>query len=350
MITDILHVVQTTSPATSGELVSRYVGVEDGVRYVQPYVDDHLHEGNSTTRRHQELPGGLNLPALLTGADLIVVAMPAARVSGLPETRSLIMPLGLRFVVDLKRSPGPSPRERKRQRQRVRRYGYDFELSREPADFTWFYHNLHVPTMNARHGERQRSLPEEDARTTIFNNGFLFFVMADGARVAGVLCALDHARNSCDARLVGWLNADPTHHEREALKTANHFLLDWAREAGLSYVDFQGCEPFVAKGTYQSKRHLGGQALLPRPPRDGLRLWVHVARDRPEIRDFLVAHPPVRLDGQGALRATYFQDTQRPARWDLGHACEGIEGADLVDLDVFLRFGRDTPQTGHRYL
>jgi hypothetical protein len=338
-----IHVVETLREAGPRELRFLYIGVREGLTYVQPFVEDRFGSGTVTARSHWQIPAATDPCALARErrADLVAVALPAGRVAILPTERAIILPFRIHLVVDLTPGPagehrGPSASERKRQRQRVKRYGYAYELSRRPEDFEWFYERLHLPTMQARHGERARSLPRELARRDLFEAGFLLFVNAGQQRVAGILCHLDEARGVCNARLVGWLDGDPVHLEREALKTGNHFLLDWARSADLNAVDFQGCEPFLSKGTYQSKRHLGAAATAAPPPLDGLHIWIHAARDVPEIRELLVSNPPILTDEQGGFRAVYFHDTERPARYDIAYRCGGIHAAQLVDLDAFL--------------
>jgi hypothetical protein len=273
------------------------------------------------------------------GADLIVAvtlpSLPASRAD--PGPGRLILPLRVNFVANLRTRPedGPvvSPSERKRQRRRVARYGYRYTISTEPRDFAHFYEHMHVPTMAVRHAERARSADREEAFGQLFRNGFLLLVQAQGTAVAGVLCRTDG--QVCHARLVGWLDGDPCHLQREALKTGNHFLLDWARSAGFAVVDFQGCEPFLSKGTFQSKRHLGTTLVLPDGALGAARVTLWAGRDSAAVRRVLAANPVVALDDAGALAAVYFFDAGQPPRLDIPHRCHGLGGPTLVDLDEF---------------
>jgi Acetyltransferase (GNAT) domain len=312
-----------------------FVGVPAGVTYLEPFIRDRFHGDLSptvltrTTRSVEDVDVGL----LQLSADLVVVAGPRAVVDALPGQRAVVMPFRLHLVADLD-SAGraePSPRENKRQRRRVREYGYDYEVCRDPAAFAWFYDRLHVPTMQARHGVRQRTVPKDVACQELFENGFLFLVTAEGRRVAGVLCHIDPP-GVCNARLVGWLDGDEVHLRREALKTANHFLLEWARETGFRRIDFQGCEPFLSKGTYQSKRHLGVRVVSAPPPMDRLAVWLYAAGDSVAARDFLVANPPILSTPLG-FRPCYFHDRTRPVRADIAYGADGLTDAMYVNMD-----------------
>jgi hypothetical protein len=350
-LVDAWHVVRTISRTGDRRLAMTFAGAVPGLTYIEPYLRDRLHPQPPGESSWVMPAAGLFDAAWSADADLVVAAVPRALVAELPRERSVVLPFRLHLVADLHDAgalagrsaggsadppAGPSARERKRHRRRVRDYAYGYEVSHDPADFDWFYDRLHLPTMAARHGGRGRSVPKEVARRELFDSGLLFFVTSHHERVAAVLCHCDQARRLCNARLVGWLDGDDVHLQREALKTANHFLLQWARDKGFARVDFQGCEPFLSKGTFQSKRHLGVRVVEPPAPLNDLAVWLHVVNDVPAIRDFLVANPPVLLGARGELRPCYFFDAQRPPRLDLGAQCAGLAEATRMDLDALL--------------
>lgn len=246
-----------------------------------------------------------------------------------------MLPLRVHMVADLDPGGGPgvSARERKRQRHRVRSYGYDFEISASDADFALFYDRMHVPTMQARHRDDARSTGRAEAYQALFLAGFLLLVRSGGQPVAGILCRVEG--RVCHARLVGWLDGDPVHLRREAVKTGNHFLLSWARGAGFAAVSFQGGEPFLTKGTFQAKRHLGARAEVPGTALGRARVRLLPGRDTPALRDVLARNPAIELTAGGGLAAAYFADAARPPRLDIPYACPGIGAHRLIGLDEF---------------
>jgi hypothetical protein len=324
-----------------------YVGAECGLTYIEPFIRDRLFGDGmaaASSPRPAEWTGPdqherLDLGPLYGDADLFVAALPWSAARRLPARRAMLMPFRVHLVTDFStvdgdKPPSPSARERKRQRRRVRDHAYGYRISQDAEDFDWFYDRMHIPTMNTRHAERQRTVAKDIARHELFERGFLLLVTAGTKPVAGILCQVDDEQRLCNARLVGWLDGDETHLRHEALKTGNHFLVEWARDAGFRRIDFQGCEPFLSKGTFQSKRHLGVRAVAPVAPLDQFAVWVHARRDLPAIRDFLVANPPIQaIDGR--LRPCYFFDALRPVRTDLGHECAGMSEPVLIDLDKF---------------
>lgn len=348
------------------------VAFKASMGYLEPYLRTAAFGGSPVSVREGAVPSGSGSVSDLLSAvpvdpedDLIAVVYPAdprggvgdPGVPALVQPGDVVLPLRVHLVAHLAppTASGPgaadptaragaisagaiSAQERKRQRRRVRAWGYTSAISHDPADFEFFYERMHLPTMDVRHGAHARSTGKAAAFDSLFRQGFLFQVLADDGRpVAAVLCHVD--TDVCNARLVGWLDGDPIHLEREALKTANHFLLNWARDAGFSRVDFQGCEPFLRKGTFQSKRHLGTTAEIPRGELGESRILLRCGRDSAALRDLLAAHPVIAVDATRALEPVYFTDHARPPRLDIPHSCHGLRGARMVDLDVFASAG-----------
>jgi hypothetical protein len=327
---------RTTGLVRGQPFTVAYAGVESGLAYLESYLVDRVFQSAETTA---SAGSGLDADA---DADLIVVAREAGDAVPAAGVRLGVLPLRIHLAVWLQDHPasgGPSPREVRRQRRRVRTYEYTYEVSRRDRDFDFFYDRMHAPTMASRHAYRARTVSRSDAFEALFADGLLFLVRSRGEPVAGVLCHV--VGDVCNARLVGWLDGDPRYLHGEALKTANHFLIGWARAEGYRLLDFQGCEPFLRKGTFQSKRHLGTTAFLPDNPLGRVRVHLMAGRDSGPLRDFLVANPPIVVDGQGRLGAAYFRDRSRPPAVDVPHRCDGLDFVTTVDLDECFAEAKD---------
>ncbi len=327
-------------PGDGGVFTLACVAEEGHLIYIEPFLRDAVFGRGAAVRCHErELADGEGGgdDADLDGADLTVVADDWAGDAS-AGLGGLVLPLRVHMVADLGPGGGPgiSARERKRQRHRIRSFGYDFEISASDADFALFYDRMHVPTMRARHRDDARTTGRAEAYQALFRAGFLLLVRSGGQPVAGILCRV--RGRVCHARLVGWLDGDPVHLRREAVKTGNHFLLSWARGAGFDAVNFQGGEPFLTKGTFQAKRHLGARAEIAATALGRARVRLLPGRDTPALRDILTRNPAIELTGGGGdLAAVYFTDAARPPRLDLPYACPGIGAHRLIGLDEFTR-------------
>ncbi len=329
---------------TAGGLTLAYAGVGDGLTYLTAFLQD----------RALSLPGATGpatthvlrvaRPQVLTacerlGADLVLVGGSPATVARLPRERSFVLPFRVHQVVRTDDGQGwrgrVSASERRQHQRNVRRYGYRLEVSRSAADFAYFYDRMHAPTMRERHGGSARSMDRDTAYHSLFRPGGLLFFVHDGhQRVAGALAAVDRDRRRLTGRLIGVLDGEDQHRRQGALAAVYHLQLQWAAAKGIDCVDLSGSEPFLSKGTWQFKRKLGAAVVPPPDLHRERRLWLHVAHDTPQVRDFLHRNPLLAVHDPHTFEALYFHDEARPPLTDsLAATCPGLTGIRLVDLD-----------------
>ncbi|GAA4614744.1 hypothetical protein GCM10023195_64520 [Actinoallomurus liliacearum] len=320
-----------------------YVGAPYGIIKVHQMLEQRREALGAVTSAR--VRGGANRTALLRGgwlpdADLVAVAGSSAQVRMLPRRSALVLPFRLHVMAYTgDGEDGWRSRISKSERRwsnRLHELGsWALEVAEDSASFDYFYDRMHVPTMQARHGERARSESRDTARECLFRHGVLAFVTHRRKRVAGMVCRWEPAERLLIIRMVGVLDGLREHYENGALRTADHLLLEWAGRMGVQHVDFGGTEPFLSQGIFRLKRKLGSRAIMARNHFGSLRLWWHARRDTPAVRDFLVANPVVELVDDHRLRAVYFHDEGRPPRLDLARTREGMDGYRTLDLDEF---------------
>jgi hypothetical protein len=332
----------TSAAGADGPSIA-YAGVPAGVQIHQ--LLEHRREalGARTTAR---LTGHADRRALLRGgwlpdAELVAVGCATSQVGRLPRAAALVLPF--RVHVLARTGDGPcgwynrmSKSERRWSSRTLSAGPWALEVAADAASFEYFYHRMHVPTMRARHGERAVSESRDTAWECLFRHGVLAFVTYEGTRVAGLLCRWGAGQRVLTIRLVGVLDGLPAYYRNGAMRATDHLLLAWAAARGVPSVDFGSAEPFLSQGVFQRKRLLASAAVIAPNHSGRLRLWWHARRDTPGVRDFLVANPVLELAGDGRLRAVYFCDEQRPARFDLAPTREGIDGCRVLSLDGFL--------------
>jgi hypothetical protein len=253
----------------------------------------------------------------------------------------LIVPMRVHFVVDFDGDAEAarrriSKRERWQFGRNLREYDWTWDTLRDPSWFDHFYDRMYRPTMFERHGTRERTETKEVSYECLFRTGRMFVLSQRGQRIGGALCHWDPATRVLTLRLLGVLDGSAEHYDSGAFKAIYHFLIGWSAENGVRRLDFQGTEPFLSKGTYQWKRRFGTRVVLPPNHFGGKRLWLHVRRDTPRVREFLVSNPVLAEAGDGALEAVYFHDAERPTRLDFSAKSPGVARVREVDLDSFL--------------
>jgi hypothetical protein len=327
-----------------GGMSVSYTGLPEGLAYTLEFTElrreragEHA-ERTSATITGRDLRSGA---AALPDADIVIAGTSASQARRLPAPASLVVPMRVHFVVDIDGDAQTlrrriSERERWQFARNVRQYGWIWGSVEDPSWFDFFYDRMYRPTMYERHGMRERTEGKESSYECLFRTGQLFALCENGERIAGALCHWNRASRVLTLRLLGVLDGSKEYLDRGALKAVYHFLVAWAADNHVRQLDLQGTEPFLSKGTYQWKRRLGTRVVIPPNHFGAKRLWFHVLRDTPAVRDFLIANPVLAESADGTLEAIYFHDEDRPARLDYSAKSPGVERARLVDVGGFL--------------
>jgi hypothetical protein len=188
--------------------------------------------------------------------------------------------------------------------------------------------------MHSRYGNLARSVEESKAYRNLFKQGQLFKVFLNQQWLAGSVCQIDPNLRIVNARLLGVRQGQDIYRNNGAQNFVYHSIIDWAcRSSNIDLIDFQGCEPFLSKGTFQYKKRFGAQAVIPDNLFGELRLIMRVNKLTPSIRRFLIDNPSIVITETGHLSARYFQDKTTPFRADIPFECDGLETKIVLDVD-----------------
>jgi hypothetical protein len=342
---EVIHrrvpVVTTRGDITGRSVTASYTGNADGMRYIQPFVQECIYD--TPPERSVRHIDRQNLPAELTAdsPDLALIAGTARSVRQFMGPGAVLMPFRIHQVVDTSAGWDAvqqriSRRERARHRNWTEQFDYACAPTRDSDAYFHFYDRMVRPSMERRYGDRDRSLGREQGYHSIFRHGILFLVRSRGVAVAGSTCEIVRRRRLINARLIGVLDGEEGLRRNGAQNAIYHFILQWACANDIDRVDFQGCEPFLRKGTFQYKKRFGTRAVLPPNKYHDVRLVLQARRDTNAVRDVLVANPIMLVDDDGRLGAGYFHDDDRPPRLDIPYQCEGFQYRRLIHLDRFL--------------
>jgi len=320
-----------------------HVGRNEHSRYLVPYlrtlIDDPTLENFSLSTKGVGPDAGELCPrqADIFFRDAEVHGYGAGFMDDAP---SFLMPFRVHFVSDVRNGLESLARDmsrdkRKKHRQRVRKYGYTYTVSTDEAEFLDFYDRMYAPTMEHRPGDSARSVARPEA-LKLFREGMLVLVRKGGIIQSGIACQIVRDRSLINARLLGVPGGDAAYFADGATTTAYHFLLEWAAGEQYSWVDFQGCEPFLRKGTFQAKSRLGAALSHASGELASKQLKVTVVRDSPSVRAFLAGNPVVLVDEDGNLGVGYFWDGDHPPQRDVPAAKNGVHFTREINLDIFL--------------
>ncbi|MEU0738985.1 GNAT family N-acetyltransferase [Streptomyces sp. NPDC006134] len=320
------------------ELVVRYAGAPEGLTYLLPHVKDHFFtEVTETEERRVGSPQALTDPQ---DADILLSGAPLEQIRALPADRSVVAPFRIHMICDVRGGAEEAfnrvaAKERRNIRRCLRQQGYTYTFATGDDAFIAFYDEMYLPTMDVRHSKQARTVERERALHDIFRRGLLMLVSdRDGTAVGGAACRVDRDARTLHVRLMGVRGGDVGLLKLGVVRATYGFLIQWAAENDFDWMDLQGCEPFLTKGTMQSKSLLGARAVIPDIPLGRLALRLQPVRDTPAVRTSLVRNPLLIHGEDGAsVGVGYFQDATRSPRTDLPHPKLGVEFVRHLDLD-----------------
>ncbi|MHC8390222.1 hypothetical protein ACYZTM_19795 [Pseudomonas sp. MDT2-39-1] len=315
-----------------------YVGVSEGLIYIAPFVDQCFFEHSTVeqegTLEWKQLEEFLNQ----NQPDTSLLMAPLEVIRQCQRPGDIVGLSRLHQKVDVSSDwehvqRELSHRENNRRVQSVGQ-GFGFDVSLRDEDFFTFYRSMHVPTMSARYGRLARSVPEQSAYLELFKQGVLFRVCLKDDWVAGSVSQVDESTRTLNARLIGVKDGASIYRVNGAQNFVYHAILEWAsHQSNIDCVDFQGCEPFLSKGTFQYKKRFGAKAVIPDNAFGQWRLLIRAHKLCASARQFLINNPLVGLDAEGRLQAQYFFDADHEIRSDIPFASKGISSQVNHNLD-----------------
>ncbi|QCR30482.1 hypothetical protein [Priestia megaterium] len=338
----LLDVIEISGKDKNNELVSfSYCGITMGLTYIQPFVRTNLIVDDLIVNR-KDVISEEQLPNYIDNcnADLLIVATDKDTLLPLQKSNQFIMPFRIHQMVETYKGweyvlDTMSKREVSRAKKQAKKYNLDYFITHEESDYFNFYDTMHKPTMNNRFEGLARSVEKYKALDEIFKQGLLFFVTHEGVPVSGSVSQIDKEKNWLNARLIGVLNGDSKYRNMGAQNFVYHSILHWAcHEGGIDVVNFQGCEPFLTKGTFQYKKRFGTNAILPPNQLYNQRLLVQANFESRPVREFLINNPVMLVDEDNNLGAGYFYDHDNEPRLDIPYKCNGFKYEKLFDMDL----------------
>lgn len=322
------------------EVSFSYFGITPGLKYIQPFVQNKLiRDGAIVTRKSTIHPSSLKKYYESCESDLIIVAVDKETVFSLYTPDTFIMPFRIHQIVNTfagweQVQKSISKRELKRSQKQKEQYNLDYYISYNDEDFFRFYDTMHKPTMDVRFGKFARSVERNEAYEQLFKKGLLFLVTHDGVPISGSVSQIDKEKNWLNARLIGVLNGDSKYRKMGGQNYVYHSILHWAcNEGNIDVVDFQGCEPFLTKGTFQYKKRFGTHAILPPNEFYDKRLLVKANFESDAVNEFLINNPVMLIDKDDNLGAGYFYNAKSEPRLDIPYNSPGFKYHRLIDID-----------------
>jgi len=247
-------------------------------------------------------------------SNLLIVRSKAPTVLSFQKRGYFVLPtvsfrLDLRFSIDelLRRMS----RRRRRDISKLVGLNYSHCIRRkEGGSFDYFYHKMYRPFAEQRFGKAAAFRSYLESRIIYQNNGGIIFVQASEKPVAGIL--FQKRGNTLFAVSFGKCNS------QEACdlsgQAALFFLIKWAKNNGIEYLDYGLCSSFFRDGIFSYKKEWG-MSIYNRP--ECFASALRFTSIDEVCLSFLHGNPFVVLDGEKLKGVTFIgyrptaQDIQR---------------------------------------
>lgn len=336
-----LNILEVQGKDEKGILAKfNYCGIKAGLTYIQPFISTNLFSTEVKIVREDTInENELDSYIKNSNTDLLIVATGKEKITKLKKPQQFIMPFRIHQTVETKRGwksvlDTISKRENQRAKKQVEKYGLKYFITKDEKDYFEFYESMHEPTMKIRYDGLARSVEKNKAFEEIFKKGLLFLITSNGLPVSGSVSQIDKNKNWLNARLIGVLDGDAKYRNIGAQNFVYHSILHWACHDGkIDVVDFQGCEPFLSKGTFQYKKRFGTSAILPPNEFYDKRLLVQINRKSSAVKNFFINNPVMLIDEQDNLGAGYFYDHNNEPKLEIPYKCNGFKYEKILNLD-----------------
>jgi hypothetical protein len=128
--------------------------------------------------------------------------------------------------------------------------GFEWHISRNPADLAHFYHGMYTPYIQARHGNLDTALSYAEMQRD-FSRSELILITQQGKVVGGALYTVQQER--CISTAVGVLDADRALLDQHLTIFADWVTIQRGHQQGARSYDLGGSRPWQADGIFLYK-------------------------------------------------------------------------------------------------
>lgn len=214
----------------------------------------------------------------------------------------------------------------------IRKYGYTYEVSKEPDDVDYFYHRMYIPFSKNRHREG----PIQSSIETAYESGSggILFIKRDNERVAGL--TFQRRNTTIVARMIGVLDGKNELFKQSVIGAVYYFLIKYAKECGYEKIDFDYATPILTDGILRYKNKWGMRVECNRW--DNLRLGLRLS-DFNESAKKVLCDNPMMIISDGRLGACVFSKNNNSgdkiAGTDIPAKVDYFKGLEFIKNVVF---------------
>jgi hypothetical protein len=218
---------------------------------------------------------------------------------------------------------------RRRDIRKIEQAGFTYHFSQDPADLELFYHEMYVPYISSRFGERA-IIASYKAKQAMFIEGGLIMVEYQGQPMAGLLGYA--AGETFNIGSIGIRKGHFDLAKKGIMIALNWYAIKWANSKGYQYVNFGMTRPRVYDGVFEAKRNWGTQ--IRRNLLDHTR-WQFLGKGVRSVFGRYLNQAGFISHTDGKFQVVFIDDKEyRPSAEELERITKIVEGADLAGITL----------------
>jgi hypothetical protein len=198
-------------------------------------------------------------PSRLPEAEIVAVNAKKPLLNKFLDRGYLLLPY-VSFSLDLRQPINNilkgSSRRRRRDLKRLKSLDYSYAISRDSkSDFDLFYWKMYLPYITKRFKKAAKFDPYLELNTLYRRNGGILFVKKESKPIAAIL--FEMRGETLHALRSGVYKGDHSLVMDLAGQAALFYLIDWAKENGMTILDYGSTLPFFSDGLFSYKKEWG---------------------------------------------------------------------------------------------
>ena len=245
----------------------------------------------------------IHLWGLRKNYDLIILKS-SMRFCNLFKSRSnFVIPAWIGCEMDLRCEIGSQSMSKKSLKNNLRKIeqsNFSYAITKNLADFNFFYYNMHLPYISKRHGDAAIKKSYKDMKKS-FENGELLQIKLGQKVVAGVIIDYKYVEGMPSITILGVLRGDFNYVKKGAIIALYYYTIRYLKERNYEKFNLGLTRPFFSDGVLNYKLNWGAKIVCETPYATLLSL----ASNNKYLKNFLSRNPFILKERSNLTLATF---------------------------------------------
>jgi len=235
--------------------------------------------------------------------DLIIVKSRLKICNLLKSKSNFVIPAWISCEIDLCCDIGSQSRSKrtfKNNLRKIKQGNFRYSITKDPVDFHFFYHDMHLPYISKRHGHSAIKISYEEMKKS-FENGELLQIKEGQEIVAGVIIDYKVMNGIPRITKLGVLRGDFNYVKRGAIIALYYYTIQYLKERNYEKFSLGSTRPFFSDGVLHHKLNWGAKIVC----ESSNAFLLSLLSQKKCLKSFLSSNPFIIQDRDNLNLATF---------------------------------------------